>query len=133
MMKKFVFILVSVGILFSCDNDDNSNTESDLIGEWKLIETLQDPGGGTGTFVAVDSDKIITFNSDGTLTSNGNLCTMSPSAENPTSGTYSMSNMTLNLEDCIDLDYDFPFEQNGDILIINYPCIEPCRAKYQKQ
>ncbi len=132
-MKKIVFILITVGILFSCNNDDDSNSNTELIGNWKLIEVLADPGDGSGIFSAVNSEKIITFESGGTITSNGILCDMSINTDNMTSGTYSISESTFNSSDCINPDYNYTFEQNGNILIINYPCIEPCQAKYIKE
>ena len=132
-MKKIGLLLIAIGILFSCDSDDDSNSNSELIGKWKLIEILADPGGGSGTFTAVDSDKIITFENNEIITSNGRLCDMSIQSGNPTSGNYSISDMTFNSSDCANPDYDYTFEQNGNMLIIDYPCFEPCKAKYQKQ
>ncbi len=132
-MKKLVFILIAVGTLFSCNNDDDSNSETELVGNWKLIEILADPGGGSGTFTSVESEKIITFENGGIINSNGNLCDMSINSENETSGTYSNSESTFNSSDCNNPDYNFTYEQTGNILIINYPCFEPCRAKYMKE
>lgn len=132
-MKKLLCMLLTVGILYSCNNDDDSNANNELIGNWRLIAVLVDPGGGSGTFNSVVSDKIITFENNGTITSNGNLCDMSISADHPTSGTYSNSEMTFNSGDCNNVDYNFTFEHNDAILIINYPCIEPCQAKYMKE
>ena len=133
-MKKLVFTLAAVGILFSCNNDDDLDSETELVGNWKLIEILADPGDGSGTFSSVESEKIITFKNDGTITSNGNLCDMSISSDNQTSGIYNnFSESTFNSSDCNNPDYNFTFEQNGNILIINYPCIEPCKAKYKKE
>ena len=132
-MKKILFILLTAGILYSCDKDDDSKSNTELIGNWKLIEVLADPGDGSGTFNSVESDKIITFENNGTITSNGNLCDMSISSDNQTSGTYSNSELTFNSANCNNPNYDFMFEQNGNVLIINYPCIEPCQAKYIKE
>lgn len=132
-MKKILFTLLTVGILYSCNKDDDSNSDTELIGNWKLIEVLADPGDGSGTFNSVESTKIITFENNGTITSNGNLCDMSISSDNQTSGTYSKSEMTFNSPNCNNPDYDFTFEQNGNILIINYLCIELCQAKYIKE
>ena len=132
-MKKILFTLLTIGILYSCNKDDDSNSGTELIGNWKLIEVLGDPGDGSGTFNSVESNKIITFENNGTITSNGNLCDMSITSENQTSGTYSNSEMSFNSADCNNPDYDYTFEQNGNILIINYPCIEPCQAKYIKE
>ncbi|OBX27182.1 hypothetical protein LX77_02692 [Gelidibacter algens] len=132
-MKKLIFTLITVGILFSCNKNDDSNSNTELIGNWKLIEVLADPGDGNGTYSAVESEKIITFHSDGTLTSNGTLCDMSIEANNSTSGTYSISNLTFSTAVCNNSDYEYQLEQNGNILIITYPCIEPCKAKYTKE
>ena len=132
-MKKLIGILITVGILFSCNNDDDSNSNTELTGNWKLIEVLLDPGDGSGTFSSIESEKIITFESGGIITSNGNLCDMSINSDNQTSGTYSNSESTFNSADCNNPDYNFTFEQNESILIINYPCIEPYQAKYIKE
>lgn len=132
-MKKIVLTLATLGILFSCNKNDQTIPDTELIGNWKLIEVLADPGDGSGTFTAVESDKIISFENNGVITSNGSLCYMSINADNPTSGTYSISDSTFSSSDCLDPDYDYTFEQDRNILIINYPCIEPCRVKYQKQ
>ena len=132
-MKKLIFSLITVGILFACNNDDDSNSNTELAGNWKLIEVLLDPGDGSGTFSSVESEKTITFEIGGTITSNGTLCDMSINSDNQTSGTYSNSESTFNSSDCNNPDYNFTFEQNESILIINYPCIEPCQAKYEKE
>ncbi len=129
-MKKLIFTLIIVGILFSCNSDDDSNSNTDLIGNWQLIEVLADPGDGSGIFSSVESEKTITFDSEGIIGSNGDLCNMGTTSDNPTSGTYSKSERSFNLPNCPE--YNFTFEQNGNILIINYPCVEACAVKYKK-
>lgn len=131
-MKKIVFTLITAGLLLSCNNDDNSNSDTDLIGKWQLIEVLSDPGDGSGTFSSVESDKTITFRNGGIIVSNGSLCDMGITSDRPTFGTYSSSESTFNSTDCNNSEYDFEFEKNGNILIIKYPCIEPCQAKYKR-
>lgn len=132
-MKKQVFLFLVLGFLYSCDKDDDKSTDKGLIGNWKLIEVLADPGDGSGTFTVVESNKIITFQQNGIITSNGTLCNMSLDANNPTSGTYSLTDMTFKSPDCNNPDYKYQFKQNGNILIITYPCFEACQAKYQKE
>jgi hypothetical protein len=131
-MKKIFFTLLVVGMLSACNKDDNKSNTS-IVGNWKLIEVLEDPGDGSGTFMSVDSEKTITFNSDGTLTSNGDLCDMTTSTLNPTSGTYDATNATITSDACVQTTLGYNYVQNGTVLIINYPCFEPCQAKYQKQ
>ena len=132
-MKNILLILLALGISYSCKNDDDFNPNTELIGNWKLIEVYVDPGDGSGTFSSVKSNKTITFQNDGIITSNGNLCDMSINSDSQTSGTYSKAEMSFNSADCNNPTYDFTFEQNGNILIINYPCFEACQSKYKKE
>lgn len=132
-MKKTLINLLVLGILYSCNNDDDTNSNIKLIGNWRLIEVLTDSGGGSGIFSAVKSDKIITFKNGGIITSNGNLCDMTISSDSQTSGTYSETKQTFNSSNCDNPDYNFKFEQNGNFIIVNYPCFEPCKAKYKKE
>lgn len=133
-MKKYFFLLMTVGFFFACEKEDVNpidNCDSELIGEWSLIEVYADPGGG-GTFEPVESNKKVTFHSDGTISSNGDLCSMSIAANSATTGTYSLIDSTFSSSSCLNPDYKYKFEQSEDILIINYPCIEPCQMKYKK-
>ena len=60
---------------------------------------------------------------------------MTASIDDPSNGTYSEIESAITMNNCNDLTliWDFNFEINGNTLIINYPCFEPCRAKYKKQ
>ena len=133
MQKNIIIIIVLIGILFSSCKSDDVNPNNTLIGNWKLVAILVDPGDGSGTFMPIESDKTITFKKNNIITSNGNLCDLSIDADNSTIGTYSFSEMTFNSADCLDPNYNYSFEQNGDSLIVYYPCIEACEAKYAKQ
>ena len=113
------------GIMSSCSQDETTQ----LIGKWKLIERLLDPGDGSGTFQPVNSNKIIEFHSDSTITSNGEICTYGMESDSTTTGTYSLVDFTISSSNCTNLS----FELNGNDLIINYGCIEWCKAKFLKQ
>lgn len=132
-MKKLIFLLSAIAILSSCSSDDDSVSNTELVGEWKLIEILADPGDGSGTFSSVESNKTIRFHQDGSITSNGTLCTMSPETTNPTTGTYSLADSTFIPSDCHNPNYEYQFRHDGNTLIIIYPCIEPCLEKYRKK
>ena len=108
-MKKIVFILFAVGILFSCNNDDDSNTNVELIGNWRLVEIYSDPGDGSGNFETVNSEKTIEFRNDGTLSANGELCVLNSDSNTPVNGTFSESDLTIDTPNCTTL----TFEQNG--------------------
>lgn len=60
-----------------------------------------DPGDGSGTFQAVESEKTITFFNDGMVTSSGDLCSMFIVGGNASSGTYSEVDAIIILDDCI--------------------------------
>jgi hypothetical protein len=125
-MKRLFFCLTIAGLLLSCGKDKELQT--DLVRKFQLVEVLLDDGGGNGVFQPVESFKTVTFHSDKSITSMGDLCSMSIEADTSTSGVYSLEDSTISLPNCNKLN----FEINGDELIINYPCIEPCRLKYHR-
>jgi hypothetical protein len=131
-MNKVLMILFSTGVLISCSKSDDYKN-SDLIGEWKLVEVLADPGDGSGTFHSVSSEKIIEFQSNGIVTSNGSICDMSVESVSSSSGTYSLSDSTINSSGCSNTPLKIKFRKEGSGLIISYPCDEACIAKYIKK
>jgi hypothetical protein len=131
-MNKLLLILFLTGGLVSCSkSDDNKNT--DLIGKWKLIEVLVDPGDGSGTFQSVSSEKIIEFLSDGQVKSNGSICDMSTESVSASTGTYSLSDSSINSSNCSNNSLKIRFHKKGSTLTISYPCDEGCIAKYSKK
>jgi len=131
-MKNIILLFGLVVLMSSCSNDDSGgDISTDLIGEWQLIEANADPGDGSGTFQPVDSDKVVVFLSNGTVTSNGSICILSIDSNNPTSGTYSLSDSTISSSDCV-ADRDVEFEIVNSNLIMRYPCIEACEEKFTK-
>jgi len=126
-MKQLFILLVFAAIVISCENNDEKVTGSDIIGEWGLVEVLSDPGDGSGTFHSVNSNKILEFHADGTVSSNGLICSFLIETNEASDGTYSFVDSTISSSDCI-----LSFEILGRDLLINYFCIEGCRAKYRK-
>ena len=105
---------------------------SELVSKWALIEILADPGDGSGQFQPVSSDKTVEFFQDGTVTSNGSICTMGTESTSGSSGTYSEVDMTIDVVDCTGGHIPLSYEMDGSFLILNYACIEPCREKYEQ-
>ncbi|NRD21498.1 hypothetical protein HNV08_15695 [Winogradskyella eckloniae] len=126
-MKKLVYILLVIITLVSCSDDDTE--DADLIGNWKLIEVLSDPGDGNGTFQDIDSEKTITFFEDGTFSSTESICN-SATTDDLYIGVYTDSNLTP--DNCSDSGWAYNFVIDGNTLILSYPCIEPCKEKYIK-
>ncbi|MDP4662626.1 MAG: hypothetical protein NWS74_03095 [Salibacteraceae bacterium] len=126
-MKTVTIAILTALAVISCKKKDD--VESELYGTYKLIETLADPGDGSGTFQPVSSDKTVTLYNDGTITSNGELCRLNTETGTSTAGTYSFTDSTISSSDCT----TFGFELSGNTLILNYQCIEACRGKFLKQ
>ena len=130
-MKNYIFVLLALSVI-SCKKEE-SEVKTVLLGTWELKEVLSDPGDGSGEFNTVDSDKTISFLEEGVIISNGNLCTMSIDANEGSTGTYSLDDSTIVSSFCSDFfPFEISFEHNNDVLIINYPCIEPCKVKFKK-
>lgn len=130
-MKKSIYLLILLGVLFSCNKNDNETTgNSALVGSWKLIAILADPGNGSGIFNPVISNKTIVFDNNGNLSSNGTICDMSSDSNTSSTGNYIEANTSIISSSCQNL--TIKYELSGNTLILNYPCIEPCKAKYIK-
>jgi len=131
-MKKTILFLYIIGILTSCSNNNNDNPESSkLIGKWKLVEQLADPGDGSGVFVSVVSNKTIEFFDDGTVVSNGTLCDMNLNTGEETMGEYfATENYIKPNNDCIIPDFKISFELENTNLLLWFRCIEGCGQKF---
>jgi hypothetical protein len=132
-MKRIVLLLICMSICFACNDDEGLPLEVDLVGEWRLVENLADPGTGTGTFQPVNSQKVITFHEDGRITSNGSLCDITITSDNPTEGVYSLIDSTFTTQACGFDGTLYSFEKNRNTITIYYLCIEACGSKYVKQ
>lgn len=93
-MKKNIIFLMLISLLVSCNSDDQENSTPELIGTWKLTEVLADPGDGSGTFKAVQSNKTIEFKNNGTIVTNTSLCDPY-SDEIKSSGSFSLHNNSI--------------------------------------
>ncbi|WP_460218452.1 hypothetical protein [Psychroserpens sp. MEBiC05023] len=133
-MKKIVLLGFMCLCLLSCNNDDKTNDPqlSDIVGTWKLIEYYADPGDGNVNFIPIESDKIIVFNSDGTLSSNANLCQVFAEIGQASNGTYSELDLAYTILSCPNQPYNGSYQVVDSKLIIEYLCIEACQEKYVK-
>jgi hypothetical protein len=136
-MKSFFLsplLLLFVVVAFqSCEKDDELATP--LTGEWRLVEVYGDLGDGSGSFEPVTSSKTITFGEDGAYTAQGDLCTMTETADTATSGTFWSDDRNVEPNGCIFLTprSGITYEFMGNDLILSYPCIEACQHKYRRQ
>lgn len=142
-MKNYhlaVLILLLLGC--SSNNTEPDSENNKLLGKWKLIEQLSDPGDGSGTFIPVESDKTITFFSNGSFTASGSLCLMTTSVGENTQGVFEKTSNdlvdanydgVLIPDNCEFSDFNIYFNQAlSGHLIIWFPCIEACAEKFEK-
>ena len=141
-MEKYL-LLVLIVILSSCTSNESTPTdETGLIGKWKLIEQLADPGDGSGKFQPISSKRVIEFFNDGTVSVNGDLCFMTSEVGKTVTGTYmktSDNNSDTQYEGEIipnscssrSAKVYFDLSTSGDLLLW-YQCIEGCGQKFIK-
>ena len=127
-MKKILFLIVAIVLAVSCNDDESSNSNRTVTGQWSLAEILSDPGDGSGTFQPVVSTKTITFYSNGEVSSNGSLCTMGQTTT-ASNGTYSETDHSITVS-CDGATLALPYTISDNRLIVSYFCIEGCKEKY---
>ncbi|WP_299311398.1 lipocalin family protein [uncultured Aquimarina sp.] len=131
-MKKYMFLfLIPLLFVFSCSSDDDTIVNPDLLGKWRLIEQLVDPGDGSGRFEPINSDLELEFFAAGVLqVSNGTLCSLNIDSEGSSTESYSIDENVINV-DC-DNAIGISFEIKEGSLFLYFACIEGCGQKYQK-
>jgi len=131
-MKKFIIVLLLTLSINSCKKDKQSN--SIIIGKWKLIERYDDPGGGNGNWKIVPDSLsyILEFKKDYTFSKINNTVTIGGIYDiNPISSYYQQLVLKYNNNSLDSL--NFYFEQEN--LILNgspYSCDESCAKKFKK-
>ncbi|CAL2101491.1 Lipocalin-like protein [Tenacibaculum sp. 190130A14a] len=130
-MRIQMIILWCAIFFVSCNEEDQGDGDISVIGKWKLIEVLADPGDGSGTFKEVKSNKTIELKSNGTITTNESLC--SPySDEIINEGTYSLKDKLI-ITNCQNSNIaKIFFEFTDDHLILNFVSNEGYSQKFQK-
>lgn len=96
MKLSFLRIVALSLVLLCCRDKDDDNVS--IIGTWKLSAQLIDPGDGSGRYQYVDSDKTITFYTNGTYASNGSFCNLNSDSDQSTTGVYIYTNTDKNLK-----------------------------------
>lgn len=130
-MKKQILLLLTIGLLFSCTKEDQNNSKTELIGNWKLIEVLADPGDRNATFQPVESTKTIEFKNNGTVITNSSLCDPY-SEEIISSGKFSLNGNTITTNCQNPNIATIHFELENQFLILNFISNEGYSQKFQK-
>lgn len=139
-MKKILsmtIILSLILLLSGCNNDDETNSDSSIVGIWQLIEVYNDPGDGSGGWQPVDNGYKYTFTSNNMFFSDRfsecNYGTYSLNANQLTLD-FGCSGFTTNIENpnAVFIE-NMSFEANDLILNPTYLfCVEGCGWKFKK-
>jgi hypothetical protein len=121
-------MLLSTVLWGGCNDADDRTVH----GQWKLMAQLVDPGDGSGEFIAVESDKVLTLYSDSTFESNGPMCQMGSGTSISSSGTWSEIDMTITPIGCGSDPMPIHFVMEDDLLIVSFPCIEACKEMFER-
>ena len=132
-MKQIIALGLLFATLMACD-ETGSVEDLSLLGSWQLAEVLADPGDGSGTYQPVNSQKTLTFHTDGTFRSTENMC---PGMGNDSrTGRLNLADSTLLIDNCTwwnsEENASLHIEFDGINLYVLFPCIEPCGEKYRK-
>ena len=126
MKKLLLFLLLCPGMLFSCSKSDTHTAGSTaLAGTWKLVETLADPGNGSGTWRPAPNALLLTFTPDGRI--GGNAF--------PQARTYevtSSTDMRFTFADGTFINYNYTLS-DATLVLSGGGCIEACGAKFKKE
>ena len=129
-MKNILFLSLICFLATAC----NKNSDSDLTGEWKLIEQLMDPGDGSGEYLSIDSDKTIVFKSNGEFTCNGDICSINGESEISSYGIINADENTITGTGCMsEALFDIGYSFSAGDLILSFPCFEGCLQKFEKK
>lgn len=124
-MKRILFLLIVIG----CSDNESVNPTT-LVGRWKLIETLADPGDGSGTYKPVKGNYYVDFSADGTFIASEPMCYEDQIIDQPSTGLYDSDNRKLSFSNCTSLIISYEIIRNN--LFLYPPCIESCGSKYIK-
>jgi hypothetical protein len=114
----FVFIILS---LTACEK---IGAETSITGKWKLIETLADPGDGSGKWKSYSGSKsYLILNSDGSITGNSGTNFKQYRVIDNQQIEFLYQNGTPTI---------LSYKLDGNALEISGGCIEACGSRYKK-
>lgn len=119
MKKYFIAITIITTIITAC----NKNIyQTGIVGKWKLKESLQDPGDGSGQWTVPSEKIIIEFTSGGEIKYDGNKPSVKYKIVNDSTMEIKYPSAPLNIT----------YKLDGNNLYMRPPCIEACGEKYTR-
>lgn len=118
-----LFIYLITFSTFSCGDDLNTALIS---GQWKLIESLTDPGDGSGVYVPYEGNQIATIYSDSSVLFTEPFCFSQQGDQALEAQLYKDS---IHWPGC---GLTYQYKRVDKLLFLYPPCIEPCGLKFEK-
>ena len=133
-MKLKIISLFVVLLFISCSkSDENTKSESaEILGKWKLIQVLIDPGDLSGVYENGTDNRIINFLTNGTIASNFSLCSMTYTNGSQVITPYFADENYILPNECFADGFHVSYFLENENLILSAPCIEPCLFKFER-
>lgn len=129
-MIRYVLVILAVMSAFSCSKYScTGEDEISIIGKWKLVERLVDPGDGSGRYKKINTDRTVEFFEDGRVLFNQSICDADFVNGDTESGIYT-ENQTVIIPDCFEGNVFYRYSIQGSCLILSPSCFEGCGDKY---
>jgi hypothetical protein len=137
-MKQSTYLLVIAFILFASacnkeniavkDKNVTVKANSTLTGKWKLVESLADPGDGSGTWMAVSNSTQLLLNVNGTMSGNTFTEYIGFILKDSVTLTFSQADNTIQ-------NYRYYIHQDTLSMSPDGPiwCIEGCGIRFKKE
>ena len=106
-MKNKILFLMIIGVLFSCNNNDDNDTENELVGNWKLIQMTGSIPNSETSGAEMDWQETYVLNANGTFLKSRDR----DGVTTEVSGTYNFINNSN--EPLIELNFDTESEIIG--------------------
>jgi len=125
MKKALLLLLVMTGFVYSsCKKTDDGPGE--IYGKWKLTETMNDPGDGSGKYMKVKGDaKYLILANSGQITGDAMPELMTFKIVDSNRLEISTRNYTMP--------YTYYYKVTTKTLTLNPPCIEGCGLRFSRQ
>lgn len=129
-MKYFAYLLLAAVMLLapSCRKDGASTGNASLTGKWKLVESLNDPGDGSGKWLPVTNSTGLDLNADGTMSGTTFPIYVSYVVKDSVTLTFSQSDKTIQ---------NYRYKISHDTLSMSpagpIMCFEACGIRFKKK
>jgi hypothetical protein len=117
-MKRFLTSIFFIILFASCEKTEEG---SSLVGKWKLVATLNDPGNGSGEWLPATQYATIKLSKDGSVKTR-NLSEFKKYEV--------IDSVTIKFTSPNDSTINYKYSLKGGGLELKPPCIEPCGLRF---